>query len=239
MPPARASSATPSSAVATPRAAARAPAAAPSHLPPAWVTRWMVLTTLIVCWDAGWGVLPGARDPSHWLLRHLYAPYQQTYSKLDMFYAPDEVFTTAVGGYNAFGPSQTALNLVEIAAQLVYLYLVLRLQSPAAAVVGLCVSVATCAKTVLYFVMIYFYGVEKMLVGTTSQRVLLFLIPNGIWSALRARPAQLLALASTHSQPPHSKPLSRPTRSRGASPGGVHAGQPAGSGQCCWCQEGA
>ena len=197
MPSARASSATPTPGTITPSAAARARAPdAPSFLPPAWVTRWMILTTLIVSWDAGWTALPGARDPSHWLLRHVYKPYHETYSKLDMFYASDEVFEKAVGGANAFGPAQTALNVAEIAAQLVYLHLALRLQSPAAAVVGLCVSMATLAKTVLYFVMLFFYGWERMLVGTMSQRILLFLIPNGIWSACARMPHSMLAQRS-------------------------------------------
>jgi hypothetical protein len=197
--PARSSSkaaATPAASAASPKTTPTASSAPkqsqPGYLPPLWVTRWMIITTLIVSWDAGWTLLPGARDSPHWLMSNLYAPYRNTYSKLDMFYSSDSTFAEVVGGVNAFGPSQTALNVAEICAQLVYLYLALSARSPLAAVVGLCVSVATAAKTILYFVMLYFYGWERMLVGTTQQRILLFLIPNGIWSAcLRAqgRPA--------------------------------------------------
>lgn len=156
-----------------------------SHLPSTWVTCWMVFTTLIVTWDAGFGTLsPASRDPHHPIFGTLYKPYQQTYQHLDMFYSSDEVYARQVGGFNAFGPSQTVMNIVEIAVQLVYLWLVFVAASPLAAVVGLCVSVATFSKTVLYFIMLYFHGYEKMLVGTNFQRVTLFLIPNGIWSEL-------------------------------------------------------
>ena len=148
-----------------------------------WVTCWMIFTTLIVSWDAGFGALsPATRDPTHPIFQYLYKPYQQTYQHLDMFYASDEVYARNVGGYNAFGPSQTAMNIVEIGLQLVYLWLVFVSASPLASVVGLCVSVATCSKTILYFVMIYFIGYEKMLVGTNFQRFTLFLLPNGTWS---------------------------------------------------------
>lgn len=154
-----------------------------SHLPPTWVTIWVVFTTLVVTWDAGFGTLsPASRDPNHPIFGTLYNPYQQTYQHLDMFYSSDEVYARQVGGFNAFGPSQTVMNIVEIAVQLVYLWLVFVAASPLAAVVGLCVSVATFSKTVLYFIMLYFHGYEKMLVGTNFQRVTLFLIPNGIWS---------------------------------------------------------
>jgi len=182
----------------------------PSHLPPTWVTLWLAFTSLIVCWDAGWTLLPGARDAPG-VLATLYHPYRATYSKLDMFYASDADYARVVGGTNAFGPAQTALNVVEIAVQLVYLYLALLAQSPAAAVVGLCVSMATLSKTVLYFVMVYFYGVERMLVGTTSQRILLFLIPNGIWSACGARRAPA-GTSCFLSLPPHpARTLQTPT----------------------------
>ena len=182
----------------TPRAPALSPAVASSTVasssvgaPPRWVINWMVITTVIVTWDAAFGLLsPLSRDESHWFFSVLFRPYQQKYQHLDMFYAKDEVFASVVGGHNAFGPSQTAMNVAEVAVQLVFLYLALRAKSSYASVVGLCVSVATFSKTVLYFVMLYNYGWQKMLVGTTQDRILLFLIPNGIWSAyLAKRPA--------------------------------------------------
>jgi hypothetical protein len=198
----------------------------PSHLPPTWVTLWLAFTSLIVCWDAGWTLLPGARDAPG-LLATIYSPYRATYSKLDMFYASDADFARVVGGANAFGPAQTALNVAEIAAQLVYLYLALLAQSPAAAVVGLCVSMATLSKTVLYFVMVYYYGIERMLVGTTSQRILLFLIPNGIWSAWAGRGPPSLGLLSHTPRAAHTHTLHPRARSRRACPGCGYAGQPA------------
>jgi hypothetical protein len=146
----------------------------------------MCITTAIVSWDAGWTALPwmgvSVRDPQSAFGSTVYAPYQALYSKIDMFYATDADFAANVGGKNAFGPAQSVMNLVEIGFQLWYLYLV-ALESTLSNVVGLCVSVATWSKTVLYFVMLYFYGLDTMLKGTPWQNFTLFLLPNGVWRA--------------------------------------------------------
>lgn len=37
----------------------------PAYLPPAWVTRWFWITTLIVTWDAAYSLVPWSHDKSH------------------------------------------------------------------------------------------------------------------------------------------------------------------------------
>jgi hypothetical protein len=44
----------------------------------------------------------------------LYAPYQNIYSKTDMFYSSSSAFKSAGLGVNAFGPTQSYLNVAEI-----------------------------------------------------------------------------------------------------------------------------
>ena len=134
-----------------------------------------------------YGLGPVARDTTHPIASILWAPYQQTYHKVDMFYASDAAFHAAGLGVNAFGPSQSIMNLVEIALNVAFLALV-RSNDSRARVIGIVAATMTASKTVLYFVMASVLGWTRV-VPLSAMRsaseafdfARLFLIPNGLW----------------------------------------------------------
>jgi hypothetical protein len=133
---------------------AKAAAKSPSDMPviPAWIIRWFWITTLIVSWDASFALLhPWSRDVTNPISSRLYAPYQQTYQFVDLFYGSDAAFAKAGLGINAFGPTQSVMNVVEIIMGIVFLYLA-SIQHGAARPLGLVTATMTCSKTIIYFV---------------------------------------------------------------------------------------
>lgn len=108
-----------------------------------------------------------------------------------MFYSPVERDAAPGMGANAFGPAQSVLNVIEIAVNLLYLFLAVGMEAPSASVVGLVVNTATFAKTLLYFVMVYVYQAHFGIAVVPSAALAspediktfvgLWLIPNGIW----------------------------------------------------------
>jgi hypothetical protein len=156
--------------------------------PQVWIVRWFYLTTLIVTWDCSYSLLhPWSRDANDPISSRLYAPYQQTYSKIDLFYGPDAAFAAAGLGPNVFGPVQSQMNAVEIALNILFLYFE-AVRDARALAVGIIVATMTAAKTITYFLMCNMYG-WTLVVPTSAMRnaseidqfVRLFLIPNGVW----------------------------------------------------------
>ena len=117
-----------------------------------WIIRWFWITTLIVSWDASYALLePFSRDTTNAISSRLWAPYQQTYQYVDLFYGSDAAFAKAGLGINAFGPTQSVMNVVEIIMGIVFLYLA-SIQHGAARPLGLVTATMTCSKTIIYFV---------------------------------------------------------------------------------------
>ena len=131
---------------------AKAAKSASSDMIPAWVIRWFWITTLIVSWDASYALLhPWSRDVTDPISSVIYAPYQQTYQFVDLFYGSDAAFAKAGLGINAFGPTQSVMNIFEIIMGVVFLYLA-SINHGAARPLGLVTATMTCSKTIIYFI---------------------------------------------------------------------------------------
>jgi hypothetical protein len=164
-------------------AAAPVAAAARASGIPTWIIYWFTISTLIVWWDAGYGLLPVARDHTHFITSKLYYPYQTTYKYVDMFYN-DGAWPSSSGlGSNFFGPAQSWMNLVENLFNITFLLLE-RNNDARARVVGLVAVTMTASKTILYFVCLAVLGWDKMIPSSSSDLFAFwtkFLIPNGTW----------------------------------------------------------
>jgi len=124
---------------------------------------------------------------SHPITKYVWAPYQQTYQHVDKFYATDAAFEAAGLGVNAFGPSQSYMNLFETALNFAFLSLE-RSNDSRARVVGIIAATMTASKTILYFVMATVLGWARVVptsacrsAAETIDFLRLFLIPNGAW----------------------------------------------------------
>ena len=150
---------------------------------PTWIIYWFAISTCIVFWDAGYGLLPVARDTRHFIASKLWFPYQSTYRYVDMFYN-DEAWPAVSGlGMNFFGPAQSYMNLVENLLNLSFLWLE-RKNDARARVVGLVAVTMTASKTILYFVCLSVIGWTEMIPSSAKDLVAFltqFLIPNSTW----------------------------------------------------------
>ncbi len=163
-------------------AAPRAAAARASGIP-TWIIYWFFVSTLIVFWDAGYGLLDVARDRTHFITQKLYYPYQSTYKHVDMFYNDDAWPSSSGLGSNFFGPAQSWMNLVENSLNLWFLLLE-RNNDARARVVGLVAVTMTASKTILYFVCLAVIGWDKMIPSSATDLFAFltkFLLPNGTW----------------------------------------------------------
>ena len=136
---------------------------------PNWIIIWLAISSLICTWDAMF-VLNRATDIDSFN-NPIWAPYQD-YVKVDKLYGKLE---------NDFVWSQSILNLLEIAINLVALYLLSVKKFKQAAVTALVVCAMTSSKTILYHTM------EISCSGCNTKQndwqtfVLLYVIPNGVW----------------------------------------------------------
>ncbi|KAI1655052.1 hypothetical protein F4813DRAFT_187750 [Daldinia decipiens] len=161
-----------------------------AHAPSQITLFWLALSLPLVIWDSGYVLLrPLTMEggPLHW---PLYTPYK-LYGEVDHVYG-----WKAFHARNGFTSAQGALNVVETALYLVYVYIYLgsgaavagratRVLSgrPAALAIVLAFSAAvmTLSKTALYWLQEYFSGFDNVGHNSMPDLVLMWIIPNGLW----------------------------------------------------------
>ena len=133
---------------------------------PRWVSAWLVITSVIVIWDASF-VLSRPASFAH----ILWAPYRD-YIVVDTLYGNVQ---------DSFVWSQSILNLVEVFLNVVSLSLLGANRHRAAAVVAIFVCAMTSSKTLLYFVMEAACGYSHVRHNDPMTLLMLYILPNGVW----------------------------------------------------------
>jgi hypothetical protein len=133
---------------------------------PRWILIWFAISLPLVVWDVAFVLLRPASMPGGGLA-FLWAPYAK-YITIDRSYGD-------LG--NGFVWAQAIMSCVEVAIAIGALAIRRR---PVAVLLIFCVSVLTCAKTILILVIaLVTRGAD--LGGSTSDVILLYLLPNSAW----------------------------------------------------------
>ncbi|RPA75714.1 hypothetical protein BJ508DRAFT_229931 [Ascobolus immersus RN42] len=166
------------------------------HNPPPLLKAWMLISSIIVLWDAAYVFLrpyslPNSPSPLH----YIWYPYKH-YAPVDHNYS--------IAGYLAgdgFPAAQSILNVIESGLNLTYLFLASkaataptpaqkRRQEVAAVIVGLVGTVMTESKTGLYWLTEIcggWGGAEAELWSLPFGTLFWFwLLPNGFWLTMPA-----------------------------------------------------
>ncbi|KAI1505443.1 hypothetical protein F5X99DRAFT_368003 [Biscogniauxia marginata] len=170
-----------------------------THAPSRATLLWLAVSLPLVAWDTAYVLLrPWTMEGGslHW---PLWAPYK-LYGEVDHVYG-----WKALEARNGFTAAQGALNAVETAMYLAYLWLyysgakktatagrgagagagtrsVLSGRTAAVAVLtAFSAAVMTLSKTVLYWLNEYFSGFDNIGHNRAQDLVLLWIIPNGAW----------------------------------------------------------
>lgn len=146
--------------------------------PPAWVTWWLVVGSLIVCWDAGY-VLLRPHSMAGGALAAIWAPYA-LYGEWDHLYGRPG-YEKYLRGEEGWNPTQSVLNLFEVALAGWYLVLLAGKRHGAASLVAILVSALTAYKTVAYFLIDGFTGWRNSshLVGSAFWTS--YVLPSSFW----------------------------------------------------------
>ncbi|ORY96346.1 hypothetical protein BCR43DRAFT_491535 [Syncephalastrum racemosum] len=142
---------------------------------PLWIKGWFLASSLLVLWDAGYCLLrPHSMEGGKW--NFLWRPYI-LYAKIDYFYG-----LPAYEAQDGFTGAQAFMNLIETALNFLYLAMV-SAQKPIgqANLVGFSAAILTTAKTVLYWLVEWFSGMQHTGHNTPSDFLILWVIPNGAW----------------------------------------------------------
>ncbi|RFU26941.1 hypothetical protein B7463_g9402, partial [Scytalidium lignicola] len=168
---------------------------------------WLGISLPLVAWDTGYVLLRPHSMPGGSLHWPLWVPYE-LYGKIDYIYG-----WKAFDEHNGFTAAQGALNAVESAMYLYYLYIMYaygkrvgsgrtsaKRSSDArgffaqrsiegrygavAALVVYTAAIMTLSKTVLYWLNEYFSGFENIGHNTVIDLVFMWIIPNGAWLVL-------------------------------------------------------
>ncbi|WVQ84840.1 uroporphyrinogen-III C-methyltransferase [Cryptococcus sp. DSM 104549] len=147
--------------------------------PPAWVSYWMVFSSLIVTWDVGYCFFR-PRSFTGGDLAWIWAPYNMVpYSNVDYLYG-----WPALESGDGFTNAQALLNVSEILLALLYVYLRYSGKSgyrPAAPLVGFAGALMTCSKTVLYFLQEWFCGWCNTGHNSAWNFWMVWVATNGTW----------------------------------------------------------
>ncbi|KAI0025016.1 hypothetical protein F4780DRAFT_724070 [Xylariomycetidae sp. FL0641] len=160
-----------------------------AHTPTRLTLLWLAVSLPLVVWDSGYVLgRPHTMEGGalHW---PVWAPYK-------LYGAVDHVYGwPAFDAGRGFTAAQGALNVVETAMYLGYLWLYARagdsssagrkalVGRPAAVAVLLAFSAAvmTLSKTVLYWLQEYFGNYENIGHNNLRDLIVLWIIPNGAW----------------------------------------------------------
>ncbi|KAI0053519.1 hypothetical protein FA95DRAFT_1552589 [Auriscalpium vulgare] len=139
-----------------------------------WISAWFIITTPIIIWDAGYCLLrPRSMvgGDLHWLWK----PYE-IYQNVDFVYG-----LPSLESGDGFPSAQSALNIIETALNVLYVYLAHVAQWPAASLVGFASATMTLSKTVLYWLQEYYCGGCAVGHNSLQDLVVYWIIPNGCW----------------------------------------------------------
>jgi hypothetical protein len=142
---------------------------------PRWILVWFALSMPLILWDVSFVLLrpssmPGGR------LAFLWAPYAK-YITVDLSYGD------LTNGFVWAQALMSCLEVVMVFAALVYSW---RGRLPLATLLVFAVSVLTCAKTLLIFLIEAVTHGQHVGHNTTADLVLLYLLPNGVWIVVPA-----------------------------------------------------
>jgi len=137
---------------------------------PRWITIWFAISLPILVWDVSFVLLRPHSMPGG-DLAFLWKPYAK-YVTVDLSYADL---------HNGFVKAQAIMTAIEVAIALVALVFSYQRRLSLATLLVFCVSVLTCAKTVLIMVIEVVTGLEHVGHNAVSDLVLLYFLPNGVW----------------------------------------------------------
>ncbi|KAM0199108.1 hypothetical protein ACHAPA_003710 [Fusarium lateritium] len=166
------------------------------HTPSSAIMLWLAISVPLVAWDIGYVFGRPHTMPDGYLHWPMYVPYA-LYGKIDYIYG-----WKAFDAKNGFTAAQTALNVVESAMYLVYLWMLWTRADKAskgvakrtvsgrdgalAVVIGFSAAVMTLSKTVLYWANEYYSGFDNIAHNTPFDIFTLWVLPNGCWIILPA-----------------------------------------------------
>ncbi|KAF4999482.1 hypothetical protein FGRMN_2411 [Fusarium graminum] len=163
------------------------------HAPSSPILFWLAISLPLVAWDIGYVFGRPHTMPDGYLHWPIYVPYA-LYGKVDYIYGQK-----ALDSNNGFTAAQTALNVVETAMYLVYLWMICTRADKAAAkrtvkgrdgalavMIGYSAAVMTLSKTVLYWANEYYSGFSNIAHNTPLDIFTLWVLPNGFWIVLPA-----------------------------------------------------
>jgi hypothetical protein len=133
---------------------------------PRWIVIWFAISLPLVVWDVSFVLLRPLSMPGG-ALSFLWAPYAK-YITIDRSYGDLE---------NGFVWAQAIMSCVEVALAL---YALTTRRRALALLLVFCVSALTCAKTLLILAIVVVTRFADI-GGSTSDIVLLYFVPNGVW----------------------------------------------------------
>jgi len=136
---------------------------------PGWIVAWLIISSLVVCWDCGFVLMRPRSMPGgdlHWIWK----PYA-LYIQIDRLYGDME---------DTFGWGQGIMNVVENCLNFFAVFLHFR-GSPTGLVVAFLSIGLTLAKTVLYYIMDLWCGFCQSGHNDTFTFWTLYILPNWIW----------------------------------------------------------
>ncbi|CDH49174.1 related to adiponectin receptor 1 [Lichtheimia corymbifera JMRC:FSU:9682] len=144
---------------------------------PLWIKGWFLISSLVVLWDAGYCLSrPHSMEGGKW--NAIWRPYN-LYGKIDTFYGIE-----ALEAQDGFTSAQAFMNLVETALNFAYLGMITYrplTKIGQANLVGFTAASLTVAKTVLYWLVELFSGMQHTGHNELRDFILLWVIPNGAW----------------------------------------------------------
>ena len=142
---------------------------------PRWILIWFALSLPLIVWDVSFVLLRPSSMPGG-SLAFLWAPYAK-YITVDLSYGDV---------HNGFVWAQAWMSCVEVLMVLAALAFSWRGKLPLATLLVFAVSVLTCAKTVLIFLIEAVTRGEHVGHNHVADLVLLYLLPNGVWIVMPA-----------------------------------------------------
>ena len=133
---------------------------------PRWILIWFAISIPLVVWDVAFVLLRPMSMPGG-ALSFLWAPYAK-YITIDRSYGD-------LG--NGFVWSQAIMSCAEV---VMALYAIAARRRAIATLLVFCVSVLTCAKTILILVIVFVTRFADI-GGSTTDVVFLYFVPNGVW----------------------------------------------------------
>jgi hypothetical protein len=137
---------------------------------PRWIVIWFLISLPIVAWDVSFVLLRPLSMPGG-SLDVLWIPYEK-YLTVDLSYADLD---------SGFVRAQAIMSCLEVVMAVVALVLAHRRRLAPATLLVFCVSVLTCAKTLLIFLIELVTGFASVGHNAAGDLLLLYVLPNSVW----------------------------------------------------------